>query len=175
MAPSLQKPFTDRMGRKRKGSKRDDTPAAPPAPRYTPTVAVHDVVSFLQSKGHDTAALDVEAEFGPRAPRPEAPEAPPVPDVTESDGTPESPTVARPRGMSRKALTLPTRPCGLIRAYVAFTNASLRAAVAEYFEDKAATEHRYGKMNTWDVGRVTDMSRLFRNWTGLPVSWSRLI
>ena len=43
----------------------------------------------------------------------------------------------------------------------AFTNASLRAAVEQYFRDKAATERRHGKMNTWDVGRVTDMSRLF--------------
>ena len=38
---------------------------------------------------------------------------------------------------------------------------SLRAAVKEYFEDKAACERRHGKMNTWDVGRVTDMSELF--------------
>ena len=44
---------------------------------------------------------------------------------------------------------------------MAFTNASLRAAVKEYFEDKAACERRHGKMNTWDVGRVTDMSELF--------------
>ena len=50
----------------------------------------------------------------------------------------------------------------MIKDYVAFTNASLRAAVAEYFEDKAACERRHGKMNTWDVGRVTDMSELFK-------------
>ena len=42
-----------------------------------------------------------------------------------------------------------------------FTNASLRAAVAEYFDDKAATERRHGRIGTWDVGRVTDMSKLF--------------
>ena len=41
---------------------------------------------------------------------------------------------------------------------MAFTNASLRAAVKEYFEDKAAAERRHGKMGTWDVSRVTDMS-----------------
>ena len=42
-----------------------------------------------------------------------------------------------------------------------FTNESLRAAVKEYFEDKAAAERRHGKIGTWDVSRVTDMSRLF--------------
>ena len=64
----------------------------------------------------------------------------------------------------RRALTyddLPKDIKGVIKDYVAFTNASLRAAVAEYFQDKAACERRHGKMNTWDVGRVTDMSRLF--------------
>ena len=64
----------------------------------------------------------------------------------------------------RRALTyddLPKEIKGVIKDYVAFTNASLRAAVAEYFEDKAACERRHGKMNTWDVGRVTDMSSLF--------------
>ena len=64
----------------------------------------------------------------------------------------------------RRALTyddLPKEIKGVIKDYVAFTNASLRAAVKEYFEDKAACERRHGKMNTWDVGRVTDMSKLF--------------
>ena len=64
----------------------------------------------------------------------------------------------------QRALTyddLPNEIKGVIRDYVAFTNESLRAAVAEYFEDKAACERRHGKMNTWDVGRVTDMSQLF--------------
>ena len=64
----------------------------------------------------------------------------------------------------RRALTyddLPKEMKGVITDYVAFTNESLRAAVKEYFEDKAACERRHGKMNTWDVGRVTDMSRLF--------------
>ena len=56
---------------------------------------------------------------------------------------------------------LPNEIKGVIKDYVAFTNASLRAAVKEYFEDKAATERRHGKIGTWDVGRVTDMSRLF--------------
>ena len=50
----------------------------------------------------------------------------------------------------------------VIKDYVAFTNASLRAAVKEYFDDKAACERRHGKMSTWDVGRVTDMSMLFQ-------------
>ena len=49
----------------------------------------------------------------------------------------------------------------VIKDYVAHTNESLRAAVKEYFEDKAAAEYRYGKMGTWDVSRVTDMSDLF--------------
>ena len=44
---------------------------------------------------------------------------------------------------------------------MAHTNESLRAAVKEYFDDKAAAEIRHGKMGTWDVSRVTDMSRLF--------------
>ena len=64
----------------------------------------------------------------------------------------------------RKALTyddLPKEIKGVIKDYVAFTNASLRAAVKEYFADNAACERRHGKMNTWDVGRVTDMSKLF--------------
>ena len=64
----------------------------------------------------------------------------------------------------RRALTyddLPKDIKAVIKDYVAFTNASLRAAVKEYFEDKAACERRHGKMNTWDVGRVTDMSKLF--------------
>ena len=64
----------------------------------------------------------------------------------------------------RRALTygdLPPEMKDAIQDYLRFTNESLRAAVAEYFEDKAATERRYGKIGTWDVGRVTDMSRLF--------------
>ena len=71
---------------------------------------------------------------------------------------------AAARSRRRRALTyddLPKNINGVIKDYVAFTNASLRAAVKEYFEDKAACERRHGKMNTWDVGRVTDMSRLF--------------
>ena len=64
----------------------------------------------------------------------------------------------------RRALTyddLPKEIKGVIKDYVAFTNASLRAAVSDYFADKAATERRHGKIGTWDVGRVTDMSKLF--------------
>ena len=41
------------------------------------------------------------------------------------------------------------------------TNASLRAAVTEYFQNKAACERRYGLIGTWNVSRVTDMSGLF--------------
>ena len=66
----------------------------------------------------------------------------------------------------RRALTyddLPPEMKDAIQDYLRHTNASLRAAVKEYFEDKAACERRHGKMNTWDVGRVTDMSRLFFN------------
>ena len=64
----------------------------------------------------------------------------------------------------RRALTyddLPPEMKDAIQDYLRFTNESLRRTVKEYFEDKAATERRYGKMNTWDVGRVTDMSKLF--------------
>ena len=71
---------------------------------------------------------------------------------------------AAARSRRRRALTLDDLPKeikGVIKDYVAFTNASLRAAVKEYFEDKAACERRHGEMNTWDVGRVTDMSKLF--------------
>ena len=71
---------------------------------------------------------------------------------------------AAARSRRRRALTyddLPKEIKGVIKDYVAFTNASLRAAVAEYFEDKAACERRHGKIGTWDVGRVTDMSKLF--------------
>jgi hypothetical protein len=53
---------------------------------------------------------------------------------------------------------LPPEIKGVIQDYVAFTNESLRAAVTEYFEDKASTERRHGTIETWDVGRVTDMS-----------------
>ena len=42
-----------------------------------------------------------------------------------------------------------------------FTNETLRVAVKAYFEDGATCERRHGKIGTWDVGRVTDMSRLF--------------
>ena len=40
---------------------------------------------------------------------------------------------------------------GLILGYVrvAFTNESLRATVAEYFEDRAACERRHGKIGRW--------------------------
>ena len=75
---------------------------------------------------------------------------------------------AAARSRRRRALTyddLPNEIKGVIKDYVAFTNASLRAAVKEYFKDKAACERRHGKMGTWDVGRVTDMSYLFANKT----------
>ena len=52
-----------------------------------------------------------------------------------------------------------------IQDYLRHTNASLRAAVEEYCQDKAATEREWGKIGTWDVGRVTDMSKLFENRT----------
>ena len=71
---------------------------------------------------------------------------------------------AAARSRRRRALTyddLPNEIKGVIKDYVAFTNASLRAAVKEYIEDTFTTYHRHGKIGTWDVGRVTDMSRLF--------------
>ena len=75
-------------------------------------------------------------------------------------GGPAAAASKRP-SIGRRALTLPARPCRIIKDYVAFTNASLRAAVKDYFEDKAATQRRHGKIGTWNVGRVTDMSSLF--------------
>ena len=64
----------------------------------------------------------------------------------------------------RSALTyddLPKEIKGVIKDYVAFTNAELRAAVREYFRDKAACERRHGKIGTWNVKYVTDMRALF--------------
>ena len=63
----------------------------------------------------------------------------------------------------RRVADLPKELQGLVLGYVryAFTNESLRAAVREYFKDRAACERRHGKIGTWDVGRVTDMSTLF--------------
>ena len=76
-------------------------------------------------------------------------------------GGPAAAASKRP-SVSRRALTLPARPCRIIKDYAAYTNDDLRAAVKEYFRDKAACEHRHGKINTWDVGHVTDMSRPVR-------------
>ena len=63
----------------------------------------------------------------------------------------------------RRVDDLPKELQGLVLGYVryAFTNESLRATVTEYFKDRAACERRHGKIGTWDVGRVTDMSTLF--------------
>ena len=64
----------------------------------------------------------------------------------------------------RRALAyddLPPEMKDAIQDYLRHTNASLRAAVKAFFEDKAACERRHGKIGTWDVGRVTDMSALF--------------
>ena len=75
---------------------------------------------------------------------------------------------AAARSRRRRALTyddLPKEIKGVIKDYVAFTNESLRAAVAEYFEDKAACERRHGKIGTWNVKYVTDMSKLFQGRT----------
>ena len=68
------------------------------------------------------------------------------------------------RRRRRRALTyddLPPEMKDAIQDYLRHTNESLRRVVKEYFEDKAATERRWGKIGTWDVGRVTDMSALF--------------
>ena len=78
------------------------------------------------------------------------------------------------RRRRRRALTyddLPNEIKGVIKDYVAFTNESLRAAVKDYFQDKAVTERRHGKIGTWDVGRVTDcaetnVSRTLRSEAG---------
>jgi len=46
------------------------------------------------------------------------------------------------------------------------TSASLRMAVAAWFEDRAAAEEKYGEISSWKTERVTDMSQLFciRQW-----------
>merc|ERR1719420_1700959 len=46
------------------------------------------------------------------------------------------------------------------------TSASLRMAVAAWFEDRAAAEEKYGPIAEWQTERVTDMSQLFciRQW-----------
>ena len=84
-----------------------------------------------------------------------------------SKNEPRRPVATGPRSSeppARAAYQLAHRPAAqVIKDYVAHTNESLRAAVKEYFEDKAAAEYRHGKIGTWDVSRVTDMSRLFWN------------
>ena len=58
------------------------------------------------------------------------------------------------RRRRRRALgysDLPPEMKEAIQDYLRHTNESLRAAVAEYFQDKAATERRYGEDR--DVGR----------------------
>ena len=71
-----------------------------------------------------------------------------------------------PRAVSRRALTLPARALKIIKEYKAFNNLQLRAAVREYFENRVLCELRHGKINTWDVSHVTDMSSLFANYSG---------
>ena len=44
-----------------------------------------------------------------------------------------------------------------------FTNVTLRTAVGEWCQNRHAAEIRYGKITSWDVSAVTDMSRLFSN------------
>ena len=79
-----------------------------------------------------------------------------------------------PRAVSRRALTLPARALKIIKEYKAFNNLQLRAAVREYFENRVLCELRHGKINTWDVSHVTDMSSLFANysrWRARPQSF----
>ena len=80
----------------------------------------------------------------------------------------DDPATASMGRSRRRALTyddLPPEMKEAIQDYLRHTNASLRAAVKDYFEDKAATEREWGKIGTWDVGRVTDMLELFRGRT----------
>ncbi|GMH79222.1 hypothetical protein TrVE_jg13377 [Triparma verrucosa] len=44
-----------------------------------------------------------------------------------------------------------------------FTNVTLRTAVEEWCQNRHAAEARYGKITSWDVSAVTDMTRLFSN------------
>ena len=78
-----------------------------------------------------------------------------------SDDGPATRVMRRRRRRALGYGDLPPEMKDAIQDYLRHTNESLRSAVAEYFEDKAACERRHGKMNTWDVGRVTDMSHLF--------------
>ena len=71
----------------------------------------------------------------------------------------DGPAIRMMRRRRRRALTyddLPPEMKEAIQDYLRHTNASLRAMVKDYFEDKAATEREWGKIGTWDVGRVTD-------------------
>ena len=46
-------------------------------------------------------------------------------------------------------------------ATASFTNAGLANAVAEWLDDSAACEAKYGTISSWDVSGVKDMSGLF--------------
>ena len=45
----------------------------------------------------------------------------------------------------------------------AFTNGSLRQTIKEWFKNPVKVEEKHGPMGTWDVSRVTNMDKLFKN------------
>ena len=92
---------------------------------------------------------------------------PPAPEMSRPRSESSRPVARRTRAQKKRALwgALPKEIKGVIQDYLAFTNESLRAAVKEYFEDKAACERRHGKIGTWNVKYVTDMSELFERRT----------
>ena len=51
-----------------------------------------------------------------------------------------------------------------------FTNATLRDAVARFFQDKGTAESTYGPMKCWDVSEVTDMEGLFNERVDMSVT-----
>ena len=51
-----------------------------------------------------------------------------------------------------------------------FTDATLRDAVARFWEDKSTAESIYGPMKCWDVSEVTDMEGLFNERVDMSVT-----
>jgi len=93
-----------------------------------------EVLGILRGQGHKNVAAFVEACYADR--------------VAQRSGGPTYDD-------------LPPEMKEAIKDYLRFTNESLRKAVREYFEDTWSAERKWGKIGTWDVSRVTDMSKLF--------------
>jgi len=52
------------------------------------------------------------------------------------------------------------------------TDEDIREAVRRWKEDAAAAESRYGHISDWDVSRVTNMSKLFKEGWGVKSSFN---